>query len=137
ALFRELGYKRGIAVSLNNLGLVARCQGDYERALMLHEESLALYQEVGDKSGIAACLEGLARVAGVQDQPERAAWLLGAAEALRETIGIPLPPSDQANYEHNVTSVRTKLGEEAFAAAWAKGRTMAQEQFGVGRASRD
>ncbi|MFQ5796796.1 MAG: BTAD domain-containing putative transcriptional regulator, partial [Candidatus Bipolaricaulia bacterium] len=128
-LFRELEDKPGIADSLRELGVTAAVQSDYGRAVALFKEALALYREVGYKPGSTESLEGLAGVAGANGQPERAARLFGAAEALREAIGFPLPPSYRADYyDRNVAAVRTKLGEEAFAMAWAEGRAMTLEQ---------
>jgi hypothetical protein len=66
-------------------------------------------------------------VAVAQAQSERAARLFGAAEALREAIGTPLPPADRAEHDRSVAAVRTALGEEAFAAAWAEGRALTLE----------
>ena len=86
------------------------------------EESLALRRELGDKHGLAECLEGLAGVAVAQQHLERAARLLGAAAALREAIGAPLSPREQARYDRDMSALRADLGEAAFAAAWATGR---------------
>ena len=127
-LFRDLEDKRGIAWSLNDLARVARQQGEYSRAMALLEESLALRWNLGDKRGIAECLEELAGLATHTEQPEQAVRLFGAAQALREAIGAPLPPADHALYERSVAAARMCLGEEALAAAWAAGRTMAPEQ---------
>jgi DNA-binding NarL/FixJ family response regulator len=55
--------------------------------------------------------------------------LLGAAAALRETIGTSLPPTFRPAYERTMAAARTQLGEEAFAAAWAEGRTMPLERL--------
>jgi hypothetical protein len=53
---------------------------------------------------------------------------LGAAEALREAMGTPIPPADRAEHEHNVVDVRAALDGESFAAAWAAGRAMSLEE---------
>lgn len=63
-----------------------------------------------------------------QGQPERAARLFGAVEVLREVIGAPLQPSEQAEYERNRAAVCATLGHEAFSAAWAAGRKMSLEE---------
>ena len=115
-------------MSLNRLGFMARDQGDYGAAWVLFEESLAIFRELGNKLGIAQNLEGLAAVAVAQAQSERAARLFGAAEGLREVIGAPLPSADRAEHDRSVAAVRTALGEEAFAAAWAEGRAISLEQ---------
>jgi DNA-binding NarL/FixJ family response regulator len=54
--------------------------------------------------------------------------LCGAAEALREAGGVPIRPFLRADYERMVAATRTQLGKEAFATAWAEGRTMTLEQ---------
>src|SRR5207247_705822 len=54
--------------------------------------------------------------------------LLGSAETLREARGTPIPPVYRASYERSVAAARDRLGEKAFAAAWAQGRTMTPEQ---------
>jgi hypothetical protein len=84
-------------------------------------------REQNDRGGIAASLEGLAAVNRAPGQPGRAVRLLGAAEALREWVGVPLPPTEQANYELLVAAIHAALGEEAFAAAWAAGRALSLE----------
>jgi tetratricopeptide (TPR) repeat protein len=132
ALSREMGEKHSIATALDGLGRMAHSQGDYARAAAFHAESLTLRREAGAKRGIAESLEGLAGVlAAAQDQPavaEKAARLLGAAEAVRETIGAPLPPVERSDHDRHVAAVHARLSEEAFAAAWAKGRAMTLEQ---------
>ena len=128
SLGREAGHQPAVAASLDGLGVVAYEQGDYAAARTRHVESLVIWWEVGYKPAIASCLEGLARVACAQDHPERAAQLLGAAEALREAIGVPLPPADRAQHGRHRERGRAKLGEEMFAAAWTEGRAMTLEQ---------
>ena len=128
ALSREIGYRHGTATSLSLLGKVAASQGDYSAARAFYEESLAMGREVGDNLGIAFYLEGLAGVVAVQGERLWATRLWGAAEALREAIGAPLPPVDRPAYESSVAAARAHLGERAFAAAWAEGRMMTPEQ---------
>jgi len=73
-------------------------------------------------------LEGFAGVASAQGQFERAARFLGAAEALRETLGFHRLPPDQGDYDQRFVSTRAGLGDTAFARAWAEGRAMTLEQ---------
>jgi predicted ATPase/class 3 adenylate cyclase/Tfp pilus assembly protein PilF len=123
-LYRELGAVPGLASVLNSLGMVALSEGDASRAGTLLRESLMKYRDVGDKWHIALCLDRLARVAAAQGEWERAARLLGAEEALRETIGAPLPPSERNGREETLQRAHEHLGEELFAAAWADGYAM-------------
>ena len=127
-LSNEIGDRWGTAWSLSLLARVKTRQGDYAAARAICQESLTIRREVGDKRDIPFSLEGLADVVAVQGDPAWAARLWGMAEALREAMGYPLAPVDYDDYEHSVATARTLLGEKAFAAAWAEGRTMTPEQ---------
>jgi hypothetical protein len=52
------------------------------------------------------------------------ARLLGAAAALREAAGMPLPPVYRKQYDHVVAIARTQLGDAAHTAAWAAGNKL-------------
>ena len=127
-LSHEVGNKVGIANSLNNLSNVSRERGDYTAAQEQNKQSLALHQEMGNQRGTIEVLESFAALALAQAQPERAAQMWGAAEAFREAIGSPLPPSERARYDRQVAQARAAAGEEVFAAAWEQGRAMSLEQ---------
>ncbi len=129
ALWQEMGNKPAIAACLSVLGMVAHSQGDYQRAAEQYRESLSLSAKQGDKLGIAKGLAGLARGAVAQGQCERAARLFGAAEALREAVGMPLPVSDRAAYDQSVAAIRARLDDAAFTAAWAEGRATPLEKL--------
>jgi ATP/maltotriose-dependent transcriptional regulator MalT len=129
ALFRELGHRQGTALSLCLLARVEANQGNYPAARTLYEQSLATAARgMEDKGLIASCMEGLAAVVAAGDELAWAARLWGAAESLREAMGVPLPPVDRPAYEGSITAARSHLGEKTFAAAWDEGRTMTTEQ---------
>jgi predicted ATPase/DNA-binding CsgD family transcriptional regulator len=127
-LSREIGSQWSIAESLAGLAQVEASQGELAAARMLYEQSLTIARERNYKDLLLSCMEGLADVVGVQGEPAWTARLWGAAEVLREDMGTPLPPVYCAEYERAVAATRTQLGEKAFAAAWAEGRTMTPEQ---------
>jgi len=58
----------------------------------------------------------------------RVVWLLGAAAKLREPIGFPQVPIDQAETEALVAPVRAALGEEAWTAAFEAGWALSLEE---------
>jgi hypothetical protein len=133
ALFRELGEKEGIAASLRNLGNVAYMQGDNERAAVLLHEALLLSRDIGARDVVArdvvaVGLEQVAWLAVARGQPERAARLAGAAEAVREALGVPLLLEQRAGHTQAVQAARSALGEEALATAWTTGRALALEE---------
>ena len=127
-LYREGRDQRGIVESLSLLGRVEAFAGDYAAARTDYEESLAIGREVGDNLSMSFSLEGLATVVAVQGDPAWAGRLWGTAEALREAMGTPIPPVYRADYDHSLAAARAQLGEQAFATAWAEGRTMSLEQ---------
>jgi predicted ATPase/DNA-binding CsgD family transcriptional regulator len=128
ALVREMNSKIDSCWSLALLGQVAAAQKDYAAARTHYEQSLQLALEGGFKWEIASGLEGLASVVAVQGEPAWAAQLWGVAQALRDALGAPMPPIERKNYEQALAAARAQLGEQAFAAAWAEGRTMTPEQ---------
>ena len=128
ALFRELGNQWGTAESLSLLGQAAAVRSDYTTARTLYEESLDITKGAGDKLNISSYLEGLAGVVAAQGELIWAMRLWGAAEALRDAMGTPIPPVYHAEYERAITAARDNLGEKAFAVAWAEGRSMTPDQ---------
>jgi predicted ATPase/DNA-binding SARP family transcriptional activator len=127
AIYRELGDNWGIAHTLWGLGLVAYEQGDYAAALTLYGESLVILRTLEDKRGIADALDTYASFAHQEQQVRRAVKLRGAATALREAIGAPIPPNKRRTYDQQVAQAHAALGEEAFDAVFEEGRAMAME----------
>jgi len=52
------------------------------------------------------------------------ARLVGAAEALRESVGVGLAPTERETHETTSAAVREALGEKRFSAAWRLGREL-------------
>jgi tetratricopeptide (TPR) repeat protein len=128
AMFSELGDQPGMASSLADLGNLARDQGDYSSARPLYEESLVIFGELGDGRGIARVLEGLAGLAAARAQPERALRLAGAAAALREALGAPLPPIELARLERSLEPAWQSVAKLAGSAIWKEGRAILLEE---------
>jgi DNA-binding NarL/FixJ family response regulator len=127
-LWRDAGYKQGLAQAHGSLASLAYRQGDWGRAAALWRESLALWWELGRNVLVAPCLESLASAAAAQGQVERAARLFGMAEAVQEAIGAARRyPEGILRYQQGVAAARAGLGEGAFAAAWAAGRALPLE----------
>ncbi len=127
ATFKDLGDRWSTAEALLAFARVAASQGEFAAARARYLESLAIAREIDARNLIASVLEGGA-VAAAQGEPAWAARLWGAAQALRAVMGAPLPPVYRADYERAMATVRTHLGEEAFAIAQAEGGAMALEQ---------
>ncbi len=75
------------ANALYGAGNLARQQGDYARAVELHEQSIALWQQLGDKQGVARSLDILGEIARNKGDYPRAVALHEESLALRRQIG--------------------------------------------------
>ncbi|MGH2617539.1 MAG: ATP-binding protein, partial [Thermomicrobiales bacterium] len=127
-LYRELEHRGSAAIVLHNLGYVAQHQGSPRRALVCFAEALAEHITHGDRQNIGHCLGGIAGMASLLGQPGQAARLFGAADMLFERMGTSIWPVDKVDYDRNLKTVRARLGDEAFAAAFAAGRALPLEQ---------
>jgi predicted ATPase/DNA-binding SARP family transcriptional activator/DNA-binding CsgD family transcriptional regulator len=132
AIYRELGDKRGVSLCHIDLGFIELIRGNHELAATLLEESVRVLRGSEDKFCLAYGIFGLAAVAGAREEPVRAARLWGAAEALREQIGVVSLTHlelDAFDYEGRVSAARNMLGDEgAWEAAFAQGKAMSTEE---------
>ncbi len=124
-LWQLRGHKHHIAAALTSLGRLALAQDDLQGADLHFRASLALYKEMVDKQGAAVALEGAANCI---EPLEIAARLSGAAHALRQAIGAPIPPVDQAEVARQINALRATLGTQDFEMFWAEGSTLTYEQ---------
>ena len=67
-------------------------------------------------------------IARLSGDPRRAARLSGAADALREAVGVPVDDLRRPIHERDMAELRAALTADVFAAEWAAGRAMPLEQ---------
>jgi ATP/maltotriose-dependent transcriptional regulator MalT len=130
-LYREIGQRRALAESMAILARIVLSQGERTEARVLYDESHEIARALNLMWLIAACLEGRAGIAAEEGQLTWAVQLWGAANTLRETIRVPIPRIERAEYERSIATARSHLGEQAFAAAWNEGRMTSPEQVFV------
>jgi len=128
ALFREIGDSSNIAIGLMYSALAALTEGDHARVQPLGQESMNLLQRAEDKQHMPDCLEIMAGGAAAQGLAQRAARLWGAAEAMREDIGVPLQPEDRKLLAPYLATARSSLGEPAWQTTLVEGRAMMPRQ---------
>jgi predicted ATPase len=104
------------AVSRVYLGTLAVAQGRPEEARGLLDEGLEL------------SLAALARQAFVDGDPQRAALLAGAAEGLRERVGLQAWPLLRREEAELVAQVREALGADQFGQMTAAGSRLSQQE---------
>jgi predicted ATPase/class 3 adenylate cyclase len=128
AAFEAHGDRRAVASVLGSLGTTAAGQRETAAAAAFWQRSLVAWHELGAVDGVPPQLERLARAASEQGHPERALRLAAAAAALREAIGVPVPPRGLPAIDAVVEQARRALSEAASRAAWESGRAMSQDE---------
>jgi non-specific serine/threonine protein kinase len=123
AVYDEIGDRLNAAMTLNYLGFVACDQGDRAGAAARFAAGLLLWRQLGAR-WMPDWLAGVATLAETCGEPERAARLFGAADALCVEHGHVSTLPERASFERAIGAARAALGEAAFAAAVAIGRTL-------------
>lgn len=118
-----------VALILAELGFIAELRGDAETACALHREGLATARKEGDPRAVALAFEGLSGAYALCGDHEQAARLLGAAAALRDRAGAPLPAGERGDVDRITDAVRATVGEDAFTAAFDRGRVTGEAEI--------
>ena len=105
-----------------------RSRGDFDEARTSIEKSLTRAREFNDNWLLRLRIGRNGGVVASQGDVTWAVHLWSMADSLREHCGIPQTPVERADYEPAVAAARIQLGEQAFANAWAEGRSMTLEQ---------
>ncbi len=124
AIYRAANDYIAMNWALHSLVHYAIDRGNLGQARAALEEGLALAIESGYRWGTIALLEAAAALAAAEAQPIRALRLAGAATALREPIGAPLPPDWKGDLDRHLAPARDRLGETGARAAWNSGRVL-------------
>jgi predicted ATPase/DNA-binding SARP family transcriptional activator len=112
ALQRGMGAGRAsLALALQAMGQLLLAEGDPAAAREPLREGLSIYDLRCAPLGVAACLEGLAVVQVEIGCRERAARWFGAAAAIRERLGTPIPSVDRGEYERRLAGAPAVLGD--------------------------
>ena len=129
AVLRSLGDAWGILGSLSGLALVALEERDNGSARRLLNESLELLRKSGHNYRAANTLEIAGRLAAAEGRDRRAARLYGAASVLRGSMDVAMFECEVwADPAPQIARLRSALGEDAFAEAWARGRAMSFDE---------
>jgi non-specific serine/threonine protein kinase len=88
-------FYEGIAWSLDQLGRVSLERGELLQARAQLSASLRVHRRLGDRWRCASVLEALASASVASGRPARGAVYLGAADAIREQIDVPVPACER------------------------------------------
>ena len=128
AINREIGEIWLLATTLNNLGNVVRAQGNYAEAGVLYTEALDIMERLGDGWATAYLLEDVARLSHLEGLNSDALILLSAADALREKIDSPLPPTELEALKELQVEIQVLLGTTFVGECQEAGRQLSQIQ---------
>jgi non-specific serine/threonine protein kinase len=128
AICRRVGSDLWAGFQLFGLSYIARLQGDLAGATRLAHEQLTTWRGLGVPRYLARCLENIGLIAAAAKRGTQAARLLGAAEALRATVGERQAPHWQAEIEREIACTREALGESQWSAAFDAGRSLSLEE---------
>lgn len=119
------------ARTLTMLGTVAWHAGASDQSAVHFRQALEIAKATGDPRSIASVLEGLAGAYTASSRAQDAAMLLGSAEALRRSIGLPLPEVHRYDVEMAESAARAALGNSGFETAFELGTTTPVEDLPV------
>jgi tetratricopeptide (TPR) repeat protein len=123
-LYQEVRLQAGVDNARIWLGWLELVMGNTIEAQNRNQEVLKSFRDTGGNHPyMPDVLVTLASIASANDQFERATRLLGAAESIGE-----IKPRDKDDFDRVITTVRTQLGQTAFAEAWAAGKAMTTKQ---------
>ena len=118
--FRELGDRAFLGYAYLSQARLDWTRGTLEAARMLYMDALALFDEFHDPRCTAYAIEGLGRVATSAGRYRPAARLLGAAQRIRDSIGLRRDFTDDRDFQAATDLLRTSL-EEDFEIEWQAG----------------
>jgi DNA-binding CsgD family transcriptional regulator len=127
AWWRSVGHSWGLAGALQTLAGAASVMGNQERAAQLYDEVLSLRLSLEDWSGVAGAIGGIAGVATGRGQPTEAVRLLGAANALRDALGVRYGPH-YVRGAQVLVELQSSLDPPAFMTAWEAGRSLSADE---------
>jgi non-specific serine/threonine protein kinase len=121
--------QRTMAMALLNLAEVHERRGELELANARICESLPVLTAMEDLYSLAIASQNIGSVAAAAKKWERSARFLAFSARLFKTGGLAHGPVEQERLDATLATVRTALGDEAFAAQWSAGEAMTTEQM--------
>jgi len=129
ALWQELGERRHFGFGLCDLATAITLEGNFEHALQLLAESLAIFAELDDPHGTRWVLAAYGFLLAAEGLPDAA---LRAAAAVFASAGVAFQRRFERLHQHPFQlrierqrkQVRDVLGADAAVRAWADGQKM-------------
>jgi CHAT domain-containing protein len=114
AIKREIGDRKEVANSLNNLGNAYANLGQYPKAIEFHQQSLGIAREIGNREGESIFLSNIGLTLQKQQQPELAIVFykqsVNITEGIRQDLR-KLPREQQESYTQTVADTYRSLAD--------------------------
>jgi predicted ATPase len=127
-LAERVGGDWSAAGSRVQLGILAVLRDRLDEAQALIDEALDRSLAARSTPFVTLCLAGYAQLALAEGDPERAALLEGAAEGLRQRVGLPAWPHLRRVEAELVAQLRRRLGAGRFDQAFTAGSGLTQRE---------
>ncbi len=128
ALAEEAHHIVGLGYIIPEYALLAMQQGNLPLATQRIDTALEIQQHLRDPRFASQAIEVAAWIATLRRQPLRAARLLGAVSAIREAIGIRVPPMTQAYYDAYLPEAKAQVSPAIWNDAWQAGRELSLDE---------
>jgi tetratricopeptide (TPR) repeat protein len=109
-IWHDLGDSAFVGIACLGHARVAWKRGDFNEASRIYSIAAEFFDNWPDPRGLAYAVEGLGRVATSAEQFARAARLLGAAQRMRESIGLRRDFVDGRDFEAATVRLAAGLG---------------------------
>jgi predicted ATPase/class 3 adenylate cyclase len=123
----ELGDRWGSALALANVAIAKLQLGELEDAAAILQRALRESLAVGAGMVVAMCVDTAVSVTSRRRAYHDAAVLVGAANSIYEQLGSARDDFEQSILTRDAEESRAALGDDAFAAALARGTAMSLE----------
>ncbi|HYI25534.1 MAG TPA: AAA family ATPase, partial [Thermomicrobiales bacterium] len=126
--FEDCNDVRSVGWTVSRIGVIAATTGDTRRAAAAFERGLPIFQALRDLGSAVLVIMHVARVALSMGRPGEAAQLLAASDTFRAVEGLRAPVNESAERSALLQHARGDLGEKAYSAAIARGRSLSIEE---------
>jgi predicted ATPase/class 3 adenylate cyclase/DNA-binding CsgD family transcriptional regulator len=114
--------------ALTGRARVLMAQGEPKQAESDAHDALTGVAEIEAQLGVPDILEVLADLAGEAGSHRESVRLFGAAQALRQRIGVVRFKVYEPGYQASLSALRDAMGERDFDAAWTEGAAMSTKE---------
>ena len=111
SILREAGNVRGVAQTLENLGVVAAMEGHGDRARSYFRQCLDLYRQLGDKKGVAGTVRFLGQLSYREGDYDAAVPPLQECLALERELGSVQRVAEALGFLGRIAEAAGRVGD--------------------------